>query len=150
MRKAKKLALYICAATIIAPLSYIPALAQSAALEPDAETVKGMERDCAEIVEKRLSSFSAEERKGQTKEEMSKTCVENAKLQYFSVAQNQLNQDSREQTAAIQTEYENALAMREASIKDAANEHEAKMEQWRQDVAACKAGNISRCAPPAQ
>ncbi|SHN60663.1 hypothetical protein [Erythrobacter sanguineus] len=49
--------------------------------------------------------------------------------------------------ARQQSEYEAALASFESERARHAREHAAAMAQWRADVEACKAGDISRCAP---
>jgi hypothetical protein len=55
----------------------------------------------------------------------------------------------REATIARQAaEAAAAKAAYDAEVARAAAAHEAEMARWRADVAACEAGNISRCAQP--
>lgn len=49
--------------------------------------------------------------------------------------------------ARQQAEYEAALAAVAAERLRREREHEAAMARWRADAEACKAGDISRCAP---
>lgn len=48
--------------------------------------------------------------------------------------------------ARQQADYAAALAAHAAEVEQRAREHAAAMEKWRADVAACKAGDRSRCA----
>jgi hypothetical protein len=65
-------------------------------------------------------------------------------------AQEAFDKATQERAATIarqQAEYQAALAAQAAEAARRNAEHAAAMERWRADVAACKAGNTSRCAP---
>lgn len=146
MKLPKKITLHMCAMGTIVLLLCIPASAQDTSLIPDAAAVKAMESECILIIEDRWPSYTEKYRKGQVREELIKSCMENAKMQYFSTAENQMNQDSAKQAAVALQEYQAALKKREETIRSLAKTHEENMRRWRDDVAACKAGDYSRCA----
>lgn len=146
MKLPNKITLHACAMGPIVPLFCIPASAQDTSLIPDVAAVKAMESECILIIEDRWPSYTEKYRKGQVKEELVKSCVENAKMQYFSTAENQMNLDSVKQATVALQEYQAALKKREEKIRSVAKAYEENMRRWREDVAACEAGDYSRCA----
>lgn len=73
----------------------------------------------------------------------------NAQLKF---AQDQLAQNAANQKAyddAIKANEETVAAQKAAADKAQAD-YEAAMKKWQEDVEACKAGDATRCAPPAQ
>jgi len=55
-------------------------------------------------------------------------------------------QQQLEENAANQQAYDEKLKARTAEIERQKQEYEAAMARWREDVAACQAGDTSRCA----
>ena len=53
-----------------------------------------------------------------------------------------------DENAAAKAAYEQALRDRDALIARQKAEYDAAMKKWEADTAACKAGDITRCAPP--
>ncbi|HEY9090686.1 hypothetical protein [Parasphingorhabdus sp.] len=142
----KKSILHLCAMGAMVSLLAVPVSAQNAPQSPDPATLQAMERDCISIIEDRWSSYSDEYRRGQIKSEMVRSCVENRKVQHFATAQNQTHQNRARQATQAHREYEATLKSREERIRSREKEHEERMRQWRDDVAACQAGDRSRCA----
>lgn len=56
--------------------------------------------------------------------------------------------DQNAQNAANQQAYQDAVKARDAQIARTKAEHDASMKKWEEDVAACKAGDRTRCAQP--
>lgn len=64
----------------------------------------------------------------------------------LNAEQAEIGRKREEANAASKLAYEEAVrAQREAAAKAQA-EYEAKLKKWQEDVAACKAGDVKRCA----
>ena len=51
-------------------------------------------------------------------------------------------------TATSQQAYQDALKARDEKIAREKAEYDAAMAKWKADVAACQAGDVSKCAKP--
>lgn len=97
---------------------------------------------------------------GNSPEEVTQQKQANAEQARLAAQQAQQNRDNEaeyqrqlreveEAAARIQNEHAEAQAAYEAEKARLEREHAQAMARWEADVAACRAGDISRCAPPA-
>jgi hypothetical protein len=63
-----------------------------------------------------------------------------------NAAQAKAAADQNAQNAANQQAYQDALKAREEKIARDKAEYDAAMKKWEADTAACKAGDVSKCA----
>lgn len=88
----------------------------------------------------------------QTPEEMAATDALNRSQAGEAMQQNTANAAARERFEQAQRNREETIARQQADhraeVERAGREHAAAMTQWEADVAACKAGDRTRCATP--
>jgi hypothetical protein len=115
---------------------------------------------CRENAPAALLAIPLRERAKMTLDQVTATCILNARTNLYAEALNALNAQRREKFALDQAEYERLMRARDAQlaendriVKDqqaavAASqaEYEQKMAEWRRAVALCKKGKREYCA----
>lgn len=101
---------------------------------------------CAPIVETRWSASSEKFRSQQNRSELLTACIRNQSHSLRAEYLNRLNADSATQYAEKLRLNQEQIAADQQAYAERQAAHEMKMEQWRDAVKRCEAGQISYCS----
>ena len=106
---------------------------------------------CTSQVAIRWSQMTPAEQAQQTREEMITTCAINTEIASYAKDQHSeflAARKARADKIALQNaKYQSEMAAWEARVKQQKDHYAAAYAQWEADVAACKAGELSKCMP---
>lgn len=106
----------------------------------------GIPAICGPIVEKRWSESSNKFRSQQKKSELLTSCIRNQSHSLRAEYLNRLNQEAEAQFIEKQRLNLEQIAADERAEADRKAAYELKMEEWRDAVRRCKAGEIRYCS----
>lgn len=109
---------------------------------------------CTSQIEARWAGMSPAERADRTQQELIQTCAINLQIASYASAQNRQILADQQQAKAAMRAHEAAVAEFKASkkawqaeVQQQKDDYAARYAQWEADVAACKSGDRSKCAP---
>lgn len=106
---------------------------------------------CTSQVAIRWSQMTPAEQAHQTQEEMITTCAINTEIASYARDQHSEFLAARKaraaKIAAQNARYQSEKAAWEARVQQQKDDYAAAYAQWEADVAACKAGELSKCMP---
>ena len=102
---------------------------------------------CGPIVEKRWSEASEKFRSEQKKSELLTACIRNRSQSLRIEYLHRLNQQSAEQFLEKQRQNRQQIAAAKQAHAERQAAYELKMQEWRDAVNRCKAGEIRYCSP---